>query len=119
MTQGILVIDARGAVQEANPSACRILKMDPVQAINIGNLGSFSFVNVRSEQISPEALPWMTAIHTGKNAREILGVRKKSGKIFSWILAFATPNFREGEASAYQVTLSFVEISDLVRSLRV
>ncbi|WAK03881.1 GGDEF domain-containing response regulator [Methylobacter sp. YRD-M1] len=115
--EGIVLIDADGALQAANTSAERIL------GLTMEHLAGSTSLDPRWQTIHEDGSPfpgemhpaWVT-LQTGQPCHEvIMGVHKPDGSLV-WLSINSRPLYRPGDTSPYAVVASFVDITERKRA---
>jgi len=117
MDQGVLVHDVDGNVLSANPSACRILQRSEAQLRDPRTRPrNWDFIDEHGAAVDPADLP---AARAAREARPIeattLGVFDRDGERSLWITVTATPQFRDGEETPFQVITTLSDVTALKR----
>ncbi len=113
MEQGVIYLDASGAIFSANPAAERILglTLDQMQ-------GRTSFhpdwktIREDGTPFLPEEHPSTISLKRGIPVKGVLmGVLHPLEKAYRWIQIDATPYFKDGENTPYQVHTVFTDVT--------
>lgn len=120
MALGVVIQDREGNITAANPAAERILGLPHDYLIGIGSLTyDWQTVKLNGEALPGESHPAMTALRTGQRVRDfILGLFNPKKNSLKWLSVSAVPDFRKGEAEAFQVITAFADITDRIRVQR-
>jgi PAS domain S-box-containing protein len=112
LEEGVLMIDQRGRLVAANPSAQRILGMDP--GLVLGPNGSdpaWSFVSRDGEPLPDEQRPLRITARTGRSLIGVpLGLRR-AGSGTRWLSVSTRAIEAEGEGP-YTVVVSFTDVTE-------
>ena len=113
MTQGVIYLDARGRVLSANQAAERLMgqSLDELKECSESGRDWSTF----REDYSPlprQELPSAIALRTGKKVGpNTIGYFNKAMQEYTWVSVTATPLFRDGNESPYQVYLMLENIT--------
>ncbi|HOL40784.1 MAG TPA: PAS domain S-box protein, partial [Methanospirillum sp.] len=114
MEQGVVYQEtSSGAIISANPAAERILGLSLDQMTGRTSFHpEWKSIREDGTPFPPEEHPSMISMKTGKPVKGVLmGVFNPKDKRYRWILIDATPDFRNGEESPYQVHTVFTDIT--------
>ena len=114
MAQGVVYQDGTGAIIHANPAAERIL------GLNLSQMQGRSSVDPRWHSVHEDGSPFpgnthpaITALSTGKEISEVMGVFNPLDEKYHWIIVNAIPGFRNGDDKPDQVFTTFEDITEL------
>jgi len=113
MPQGVVFLNQEGQIIDANSAAERILGLSlgqMKQRVPFSPLGKA--IRENGEDFPGNEHPPMTALTTGQKVHEvIMGVKAPKKETVTWIRVNAIPQFRPGEANAYQVFMTIDDIT--------
>jgi PAS domain S-box-containing protein len=117
MALGIVIQDREGNITAANPAAERILGLPRDHLIGIGSLNyDWQTVKLNGEVLPGTGHPAVVALRTGRRVDDfILGLFNPKKNSRKWLSVSAVPDFRKGEAEAFQVITTFTDITDRIR----
>lgn len=117
MAEGIVLIDADGAILANNASAERILGLTREQLIGRSPLdSSWHTIDENGELFPGEQHPSMVTLRTGQPCQNVvMGVFKPDDQL-SWISINTQPLFHPDESLPYAVVASFSDITDRKRA---
>jgi PAS domain S-box-containing protein len=114
LEEGVLMIDRTGGLVTANPSAERILGVDPSEMIAPnGSSGRWTLIGENGDSIIDGERPIRTTAHTGLPQRGVpLGLRRADGST-SW-LSVSTRAVDAGPDTSgpYAVVVSFTDVTE-------
>jgi PAS domain S-box-containing protein len=112
LEEGVLMVDRAGRLVAANPSAARILGMDPEQVLaRNGSDPTWSFVALDGRPLPEASRPLRVTATTGRSQVAVpLGLRRPDGAT-RWLSVStrAVENEREGP---YTVVVSFTDVTE-------
>ena len=114
MAQGVVYQRADGEIISANPSAERILGLSAAQLQGRTSMDpQWKALREDGSPLPGNDHPSMVALRTGKPVTGvIMGVHSPQFDETRWIMVTAIPEFRDGEASPFQVYTTFEDITD-------
>jgi len=114
MDQGVVYQDVEGKIISANPAAERLLGLSLDQLVGRTSLDPrWHTVHEDGSDFSGETHPSMVALRTGEEVKAVvMGVFKNRTDGYRWLNIYATPQFRSGEDTPYQVYTTFDDISE-------
>src|SRR3954468_23838114 len=113
LEEGVLMVSRTGSLVAANPSATRILGMDPAEALTEnGSLPDWAFVAPDGTPLPEDERPVRITARTGRPQTAVpMGLRRHDGAT-RW-LSVTTRAVDSGEASApYSVVVSFTDVTE-------
>jgi len=112
MHDGLIVHDAHG-VLSANPSAARILGIDPARVLDGAHLLELEVVDTHGDPMPLDERPSMRALFHGQASHGVVqGIRGFDG-VLRWCLTNAVPLFHaDSDPLPYAVTLMFADITE-------
>ncbi len=113
MAQGVVFQDRQGAIIAANPSAERILGLTLSEMMGVNSVDPrWRSVHADGSPFPGEAHPSMVALRTGQPVHDVLmGVYDPRNDQQRWITIDAVPQFAAGEATPYQVFVTFTDVT--------
>jgi len=115
--EGVILIDADGAIRASNPSAERIL------GLGVDHLaGRIPFdpqwpaIQEDGSPFPPEAQPTWVTLQSGKPCHNVVMGIYKAGGPLTWLLVNVEPLYRPGDAKPYAVVASFADITERKRA---
>lgn len=118
MAQGVIFMDQEGHITSANPAAGSILGLSQEQLIgrNVDDPG-WDIVHEDGSNFPAHSQPAMIALHSGRPVYDvIMGVFHSGDNDYRWLLVNAIPRFHAGASAAYQVFVTFTDISERKRA---
>jgi len=113
MAQGVVYQDAGGHVVMANPAAERILGLSEDEMTGRTSLDPrWRTIREDRSEFPGHDHPAMVSLRTGQPADAVMGVFNVAEDAYRWIDVYATPQFRAGESSPYQVFTTFTDITE-------
>jgi PAS domain S-box-containing protein len=115
MEQGVIYQDSEGIIIEANPAAERILGVPYDQLIgrSLDDSG-WTIIDENNTPVCADKQPSIRALRTGKKiCTTVVGIFDPRTDEYRWILVHATPLFRDGEKTPFQVYSIFSDITEL------
>lgn len=112
LPDGVLLIDATGAVQAANPSAQKIFGMDE-HALRLINFlkPQWAFFREDGSRIEPEQFPAVVTLRTGEPLdRVIMAMEKPDGRRV-WLSTNTRPVRRSASGEIEAVVISLIDIT--------
>src|SRR5687768_13065386 len=112
LEEGVLMVDANGRLVTANPSAHRILGVDPARLMaETGRDPSWTFVAADGTPLAEEHRPLRVTAATGRPQIAVpLGLRRSDGST-RW-LSVSTRAVAAEREPPYTVVLSFSDVTD-------
>jgi two-component system CheB/CheR fusion protein len=113
MAQGVVYQDAKGKIISANPSAERILGLSLDQMVGRTSMDpGWQATREDGTPLSGEDHPSMVALKGGEPVLGfVMGVHNPQFNGVRWILVNATPEFKDGETTPFQVFTTFEDIT--------
>ncbi len=120
MAMGVVIQDRFGNIVSANPAAEKILGLSHENLVGKGSLNyDWQTVKLNGEVLPGENHPAMVALKSGKQVDDfILGLQNSKINTRKWLSVSAVPQYRQGEAEAFQVITTFMDITDRIRVQR-
>jgi two-component system CheB/CheR fusion protein len=120
MAEGVVYQSSDGTITSANPAAERILGLTLDQLCGRTSLDpQWKAMDEEGNPLPGERHPSMVALKTGKPVTGfVMGVFNPTMKSHRWIMVNATPEFRNGNPSPYQVFATFDDITDKLLVVR-
>ncbi len=114
MTQGVVYVDRRGHLIDANPAAEKILGMNADEVRKRSTASpQWEAVHEDGSPFPEETHPVMVALATGKIVSDtVMGVHNPVTRNRVWISITAIPLFRPDEAEPYQVYALFNDVTE-------
>ena len=119
MAQGVVYQGPDGCIVAANPAALKILglTLDQIQGRTSMD-PRWQAVHEDGSDFPGDTHPSMRALRTGASVHAVMGVFNPVEDRRRWIDVTAVPQFRSGEASAWQVYTTFDDITERVEGGR-
>ncbi|MFZ5586440.1 MAG: PAS domain-containing protein [Thermodesulfobacteriota bacterium] len=116
--QGVLHFDHEGRITEANPAAEAILGQSRRELLGRRSLDpDWQAVNENGAELPGHQRPTMRALATGQEViGQVMGVYNPARGETRWLMINATPQFRPGEKTPFQVFVTLTDITELKRS---
>jgi PAS domain S-box-containing protein len=113
LEEGILLMDAGGAIKACNPRAEDILGLSRKEMAGLTSFDHrWQTVHEDGNPFPAEDLPAVKALRTGETVRrEIIGVSRPGGEA-CWLQVTAQPLFHPGETAAHAVLVSFQDMTE-------
>lgn len=110
---GLIFLDGQGRIMRANPAAGRILGAQPE------DLRGWVSADPRWGKVRADGTPFpeseqpsLIALHTGKTVENtVMGIINQRSRRRHWLSVNAVPLFHPGEATPYQVYVTFDDIT--------
>jgi two-component system sensor histidine kinase UhpB len=119
MAQGVVYQGSDGCIAAANPAALKILGLTLEQIQGRTSMDPRGqAVHEDGSDFPGDTHPFMQALRTGATVRSVMGVFNPVEDRRRWIDVTAVPQFRAGEASAWQVHTTFDDITERVEAGR-
>ncbi|MCB9643611.1 MAG: PAS domain S-box protein [Myxococcales bacterium] len=114
MAQGVIFQDTQGKIIQANPAAERLLGLTFEQMQDPSLLPEgWHMLQEDGSVVQPGQHPAGKALLEGKSVHNIVvGIYHPDKQRYIWVLASAEPEFRDGETKAYQVFMTFSDITE-------
>lgn len=111
---GVVYHAADGAIISANPAAGKILGLSLDQLLGKTSMDPrWRMIREDGTQVAGHHHPAMIALRTGQQEGPVVrGVFHPDKNAYIWLSITATPQFRPGEANAYQVYATFEDITE-------
>ena len=115
MAPGVFYQRKDGSLFDVNPAALRMFGLTYDQFIGKDSYDpQWRVISETGEVLAPEQHPSMIALLTGKPVRDMVaGVFNPERNDITWVRTNATPMFRPGETSPYQVFVTMDDITEL------
>jgi len=112
LSEGVIVVDRKGAVQRRNPSADRILQLSEKQGQDPEFVFSSSLpIQPDGMTLAPEELPVARTLATGEAQRDVnLGIRLPDGRL-AWLLVNSNPIRDTASGGNDGAIISFIDIT--------
>jgi two-component system sensor histidine kinase UhpB len=119
MAQGVVYQGPDGCIVAANPAALKILglTLDQIQGRTSMD-PRWQAVHEDGSDFPGDTHPSMRALRTGASVHAVMGVFNPVEDRRRWIDVTAVPQFRSGEASAWQVCTTFDDMTERVQAER-
>ena len=112
MIEGVVYLDEKGSVIDANPSAGRILGLTLEEIIGRTSLDPrWKAIHEDGSPFPGEDHPAMVTLRTGEKRSQIMGVYSPRDNIHRWIKVNAVPRFLPGKNASNQVYTTFEDIT--------
>jgi PAS domain S-box-containing protein len=113
MAQGVVYHSAEGRIVMANPAAERIFGLSQDDMIGRTSMDPrWRALREDGSELPGQDQPAMESLRTGRPANAVMAVFNEADETFHWIDMYATPQFREGESTPYQVFTTFTDITE-------
>ncbi len=114
MTQGIIYQNANGNIISANPAAERMLGLTKQQIVSrTSDNPEWNVIDENGNPLPGSEHPTMVALRSGEQVGpRVIGVYNAKLNDHVWLSVCATPLFREGEATPYQVYVVMNDITE-------
>ena len=118
MAPGVFYQRSDGTLIDANPAALRMFGLTREQFTGRDSYDPrWKVVSETGELLSPEQHPSMIALRSGKPVKDlIVGVYNPARDEMTWLSTNAEPQFRNGEATPYQVFVTMYDITERRRA---
>ena len=113
--EGVVVADATGRIEFANPAATRILSDRVAVGTNTANPAyqdRFPLVSVDGEVLAPTQRPLARTLRTGQPGRYVVGINGGSGRVWLSVACTLLASPTESAASVVMVVMVFTDITD-------
>ncbi|MFZ4438712.1 MAG: PAS domain S-box protein [Syntrophales bacterium] len=113
MAQGVVYQAAGGKIISANPAATKILGLSLDQMMGKTSLDpDWKAIREDGSDLPGQEHPAMVSLRTGKPVEDfVMGVINPQKDMHSWISVTATPLFKTGETTPFQVYATFDDIT--------
>jgi len=113
MAEGIILLNANGAVYTCNSAAESILGLSDEQLVGLSCLDIFRFaVKEDGEPFPPEEYPIHVTLRTGQSFTDvIMGIPQTNGTL-TWLSLNSQPLFHPDKTKPYAAVASFIDISE-------
>ncbi len=117
---GVVVHRADSSIIEINQKALELLNLKHNEALGKGiSDASWSFVNLESEKIEPEDYPVSKVLSTLKPINNcVYGIKHVDNVETTWVLVSGFPVI-DSNSSIKEVVISFIDISEQIRSQKI
>jgi len=112
LEEGVVMVDRRGFLVASNPSAARILGMDPARVLQVNQSDpDWMMIGSDGEPLSDDARPMRHTARTGEPRLGVpLGLRRADGTV-RW-LSVSTRAVNGAESAPYTVVVSFTDVTE-------
>jgi PAS domain S-box-containing protein len=112
LEEGVVMVDRHGRMAASNPSAARILGMDPAQILSANQSdGDWMLIGTDGEPLAEDRRPMRHTARTGEPCLGVpLGLRRADGTV-RW-LSVSTRAVGGGEDAPYMVVVSFTDVTE-------
>lgn len=112
LEEGVVMIDRGGTMVTANPSATRILGMDPTEVISgYGVNGEWSFVDVDGRPLPLRETPLIITSMTGRPQVAVVAGLRRRQKETRW-LSISTRAVETDREPPYTIVVSFTDVTE-------
>jgi len=112
LMEGVVLINAKGRILAANPSAERILGLSKDQIMSRSYKDPLWGTVHEDGSTSVEEFFTARSLRTGESyVNAVTGLRRSDGRLI-WLMGNTQPLFRPNEAAPYAVVASFFDITD-------
>lgn len=112
LEEGVVMIDRGGTMVTANPSATRILGMDPTEVISgYGVNGEWSFVDVDGRPLPLRETPLIITSMTGQPQVAVVAGLRRRQKETRW-LSISTRAVETDREPPYTIVVSFTDVTE-------
>ncbi|WP_121249988.1 sensor histidine kinase [Solirubrobacter pauli] len=112
LEEGVVMIDRGGTMVTANPSASRILGMDPTEVISgYGVNGEWSFVDVDGRPLPLRETPLIITSMTGQPQVAVVAGLRRRQKETRW-LSISTRAVETDREPPYTIVVSFTDVTE-------
>jgi two-component system cell cycle sensor histidine kinase/response regulator CckA len=113
MAQGVVYHDLEGRIVMVNPAAERILGLGRDELIGRTSTDPrWRAIREDRSELPAQDHPAMVSLRTSRPANSVMAVFNVADGAYRWIDMYATPQFRPGETSPYQVFTTFTDITE-------
>jgi PAS domain S-box-containing protein len=117
MAQGVVYRSMEGTIIAANPAAEEILGVSEAELTRSTGLDpAWKAYRLDGSPLPDIEHPTMVALRTGQPVHAVIGVRTPRRQGMRWVRVHATPQFRPGEPTPYQVHALFADITEQRRA---
>jgi len=112
LEEGVVMVDRRGALAAANPSAARILGVDPARILQVNQTDAdWMLIGTDGEPLPEDVRPMRRTARTGEPQLGVpLGLRRADGSV-RW-LSVSTRAVDSAEGPPYTVVVSFTDVTE-------
>jgi PAS domain S-box-containing protein len=112
LEEGVVMIDCDGHIVTSNPSATRILGMDPAEVLSgYGRDGEWSFIDAEGQPLPIRETPLFITGTTGEpQVSVVAGLRRRRGET-RW-LAVSTRAVESDREPPYTIVVSFTDVTE-------
>ena len=112
LEEGVLMVDRRGRLAASNPSAARILGMDPGRILQVNQSdGEWMLIGTDGEPLAEDRRPLRETARTGEPRLGVpLGLRRDDGSV-RW-LSVSTRAVDSAESAPHTVVVSFTDVTE-------
>src|SRR3954451_2737875 len=112
LEEGVVMVDRGGSLAASNPSAARILGMDPARILKVNRTdGDWMVIGTDGERRADDRRPMRHTARTGEPHRGVpLGLRRADGSV-RW-LSVSTRAVDSAEGPPYTVVVSFTDVTE-------
>jgi PAS domain S-box-containing protein len=112
LEEGVVMIDRNGSLAASNPSAARILGMDPARILHVNQTDAdWMLIGTDGEPLAEDRRPMRETARTGEPCLGVpLGLRRVEGGV-RW-LSVSTRAVDSTEGAPYTVVVSFTDVTE-------
>jgi PAS domain S-box-containing protein len=112
LEEGVVMVDRRGSLAASNPSAARILGMDPARILHVNETDDdWMLIGTDGEPLPDAERPMRHTARTGEPRLGVpLGLRRADGGV-RW-LSVSTRAVESAEGAPYTVVISFTDVTE-------
>ena len=112
LEEGVVMVDRGGSLAASNPSAARILGMDPARILHINQTDAdWMLIGADGEPLADDRRPMRHTARTGEPHLGVpLGLRRADGSV-RW-LSVSTRAVDSAEGAPYTVVVSFTDVTE-------
>src|SRR5262249_26571018 len=112
LEEGVVMIDRRGGLAASNPSAARILGMDPAKILHVNQADAdWRLIGTDGDPLPEAGRPMRQTASTGEPCLGVpLGLRRADGTV-RW-LSVSTRAVDSAEGPPYTVVVSFTDVTE-------
>jgi PAS domain S-box-containing protein len=112
LEEGVVMVNRKGALAASNPSAARILGMDPARILHVNQADDdWMLIGTDGEPLADDGRPMRHTARTGEPHLGVpLGLRRADGSV-RW-LSVSTRAVDSAEGAPYTVVVSFTDVTE-------
>ncbi len=112
LEEGVVMVDRNGSLAASNPSAARILGMDPARILGVnGADAGWMLIGIDGQPVADDERPMRRTASTGEPRLGVpLGLRRADGAV-RW-LSVSTRAVDSSEGAPYTVVVSFTDVTE-------